>query len=204
MPPVVGYATTATHRSAAPQVAEHQYAGFPGHLERLAEVPEPRVVVYQDLDDPHVGAVFGEVMCTSLQKFGCVGLITNGPGRDMEQIRRLGFPTFTNGIVCSHGYATIVDINVPVNIGGLAVNPGDLIHADLNGVTTIPNQIAGSVAALCEELVAVEEKMLTALKQEDTTVSDIKQQIFDMRNRLAGLREQAARLMQENGTAVRK
>src|ERR687883_504020 len=102
----------------------------------------PRSVVFQDLDDPAVAATFGEIMCSTYQAFGAAGLITSGAARDLDPVRRLGFPAFSNGAICSHGYSHIVDIHRPVRVGGVTVQPGELIHADANGVTTIPLGIA--------------------------------------------------------------
>ena len=70
-----------------------------------------------------------------VRAFGAVGLITSGAARDLDQVRRLAFSVFSNGAICSHGYSHIVSIQTPVRVGGLAVNPGDLLHGDANGVT---------------------------------------------------------------------
>src|SRR5262249_58578551 len=90
------------------------------------------------------------------EAFGARGLISSGAGRDLDQVEALGFPCFTDGTICAHGYCHIVQINVPVHVGGVMVNPGDLLHGDRNGVTTIPNAIASAVAAACPEYMAAE------------------------------------------------
>jgi regulator of RNase E activity RraA len=120
--------------------------------------------VFQDLDDPAVAATFGEIMCTTYQAFGAAGLITSGAARDLDQVRRLGFPAFSNGAVCSHGYSHIVDVHRPVRVGGITVHPGDLIHADANGVTSIPIEIAAEVAQAAAEFAAAESIVLDYLK----------------------------------------
>ena len=89
----------------------------------FAELPGPAVVVFQDLDTPCCAATFGEVMGTTYKAFGAVGLITSGAGRDLDQVEAIGFPCFTNGTMCSHGYCHIVQIGVPVHVGGIAVHP---------------------------------------------------------------------------------
>ncbi|MBA3572466.1 MAG: RraA family protein, partial [Pyrinomonadaceae bacterium] len=61
----------------------------------------PGVVVFQDLDDPPVGATFGEIMCSVYRAFGAAGLITSGGGRDLAQVRALGFPVFVGSTICS-------------------------------------------------------------------------------------------------------
>ncbi|MCS6851459.1 MAG: RraA family protein [Gemmataceae bacterium] len=164
LPPMVGYAATATFRSAFPPRAGNVYAGLDQQVEAFAELPGPPVVVFQDLDDPPAAATFGEVMCTTYQAFGAVGLITSGAGRDLEQVEALKFPCFTNGTICAHGYCHIVAINVPVHVGGVAVHPGDLLHGDRNGVTRIPNEIASAVAQACPAYVEAEAVVLNYLK----------------------------------------
>jgi regulator of RNase E activity RraA len=164
LPPMVGYASTATFRSAAPPRAGNVYAGLAEQVASFAELPGPAVVVFQDLDSPAAAATFGEVMCTTYKAFGAIGLITSGAGRDLDQVEALGFPCFTNGTLCAHGYCHIVQLNVPVHVGGVTVQPGDLIHGDRNGVTTIPNEIASAVAHACAEFAAAEAVVLDYLK----------------------------------------
>ena len=119
---------------------------------------------FQDMDDPAVSAVFGEVMCSSYRAFGSVGLVTNGAGRDLEQVRALKYPVFTGGTICSHGYCHILHIGLPVRVGGLMVNTGELLHGDANGVTSIPLAIAGEVADLAEEFIAAEVQVMNYVK----------------------------------------
>jgi regulator of RNase E activity RraA len=164
LPPMVGYASTATFRSAFPPRAGNVYAGLGEQVASFAELPGPPVVVFQDLDSPVASATFGEVMCTTYKTFGAAGLITSGGGRDIDQVEVLNFPCFCDGLICAHGYCHIVAINVPVHVGGVAVHPGDLLHGDRNGVTTIPNDIASEVAHACAELVAAEAVILDYLK----------------------------------------
>jgi regulator of RNase E activity RraA len=164
LPPMVGFACTATFRAAAPPRAGDVYAGLARQVERLAAMPGPKVVVFQDLDDPPVAATFGEVMCSTYRAFGCVGLVTSGAGRDLDQVEALGFPCFTAGTIPSHGYSQIAELGGPVRVGGVWVNPGDLLHGDRNGVTTIPLELAAAVAEGCPGYVAAEAVVLDYLK----------------------------------------
>src|SRR5437016_3632736 len=156
LPPMVGYAATATFRSAAPPRAGNVYSGLSEQVAAFAELPGPPVVVFQDLDNPVAAATFGEVMCSTYKAFGAVGLITSGAGRDLDQVEALNFPCFTDGTICAHGYCHIPQINDPVHVGGVMILPGDLLHGDRNGVTSIPHEIAGAVAHACAEYVAAE------------------------------------------------
>ncbi|MBI2504443.1 MAG: RraA family protein [Candidatus Latescibacteria bacterium] len=156
LPPMVGYASTATFRSAAPAHSGDVYTSLDRQVEQFGELPGPVVVVFQDLDSPTVSATFGEVMCSTYKGFGAVGLITSGAARDLDQVRAFKFPAFSDGTICSHGYAHILDAKVPVHVGGITVYQGDLLHGDCNGVTTIPHEIASEVAHLCAEYVEAE------------------------------------------------
>ncbi len=164
MPPIVGYAATATMRCALPRREGDVYGSLDEQVARFAELAGPPVVVFQDLDDPPVAATFGEIMCTTYQSFGAVGLVTSGAARDLDQVRRLGFSAFSNGAICSHGYSHIVDLHRTVRLGGLTIQPGDLIHADCNGVATIPLDIAADVAHAAADFVAAECHVLNYLK----------------------------------------
>lgn len=164
MPPAVGYAATATMRCAFPRREGDVYGSLDQQVARFAELPGPPIVVFQDLDDPPVAATFGEVMCTTYRAFGAAGLITSGAARDVDQVRRLGFPAFSNGAICSHGYSHIVDLHRAVRVGGITVHPGELIHADANGVVTIPLEIAAEVGEVAGEFAAAEAHVLEYLK----------------------------------------
>jgi regulator of RNase E activity RraA len=165
LPPLVGFATTAAFRSDAPPVGGDAYGSIQAQLERFGDLPGPPVVVFQDLDDPPVAAVFGEVMCSTYQAFGAAGLVTNGGGRDLDQVRALEFSVFTGSTICSHAYCHILHIGLPVRVGGLMVNQGDLLHGDANGVSNIPLEIAAEVADVADEFVAAEAIMLDYVKQ---------------------------------------
>jgi 4-hydroxy-4-methyl-2-oxoglutarate aldolase len=163
-PPMVGYACTASFRSDQPPRGGNVYGSLQAQLETFDQLPGPAVVVFQDLDDPAVGATFGEVMCSTYQAFGARGLITSGGGRDLEQVRALQFPVFTGSTICSHADCHILHIGVSVRVGGLTVDMGELLHGDANGVTQIPADIAAEVADVASEFVAAEAIVMDYVK----------------------------------------
>ena len=171
LPPMVGFATTATFRAGAPPRGGDTYMGLGGQVEVIAKNSLPKVVVFQDLDDPPVAATFGEIMASTYKAFGCVGLVTSGAGRDLDQCEPLKFPCYTSGTICSHGYTQIVELEVPVRVGGVWVNPGDLLHGDRNGVTTIPIELAELVVEGCEGFLAAEAVVLNYLKAGNVTAA---------------------------------
>ena len=163
-PPMVGFACTAAFRSDAPPAGGDAYGSIQKQLEQFAKLPGPAVVVFQDLDDPPAAAVFGEVMCSTYQAYGSAGLVTNGGGRDLEQVRALRYPVFTGSTICSHGYCHMLHLGLPVRVGGLMVNQGDLLHGDANGVTNIPIEIANEVAEIGDEFIRAEAIIMDYVK----------------------------------------
>ncbi|MCU0502930.1 MAG: RraA family protein [Anaerolineae bacterium] len=193
MPPMVGFAATATFRSAAPPRKGDAYAGTADQVERFGELSGPAVVVFQDVDNPPAAATFGEVMCTTYKAFGAVGLITSGAGRDLEQVRTIDFPVFTNGTMCAHGYTHIPQIMTPVHVGGIIVSPDDLLHGDCNGVTTIPHDIAAELADIADDFIAAEAVVIGAMREPNPTPQRLREAVVEMRGRMDAMRAKVAR-----------
>jgi len=192
LPPMVGFASTATFRAAAPPRGGDTYMGLSRQVELLETTPGPKVVVFQDLDDPPVAATFGEIMATTYQAFGCVGLVSSGGGRDIDQIEPLKFPCFTGCTIPSHGYTQIVDLCVPARVGGVWIHPGDLLHGDRNGITTIPVELAALVAEGCAGFMDAEKVMLDYLRAGNVTSGGF-----------GAARDEAKRRMGEMGERLR-
>jgi regulator of RNase E activity RraA len=191
---MVGFASTAAFRSSSPPSSGSAYGSLDDQLEQLATLPGASVVVFQDLDDPPVGATFGEVMCSTYRAFGSVGLITSGGGRDLEQVRALQYPVFTGATICSHANCHILHIGSPVRVGGLTVHHGDLLHGDANGVTNIPLEIAAEVADVAAEFVAVERIVLDYVQSEATkSLTEFTQRNREMVAAMSRLRERVSR-----------
>ena len=186
MPPMVGFAATATFRGSTPR-EDLSYGGLEQHVESFAHLPGPAIVVFEDLDQPSVAATFGEIMCTSYQRFGANGLITSGAGRDLDQVRAINFPVFTNGTVCSHGYSRFPSIGETVTVGGITISQGDLIHGDCNGVTTIPIEIAAKVAKIGRPYMDAEAIILDYLKSPKVTPQGLAQAQAACKNHLKKL-----------------
>jgi regulator of RNase E activity RraA len=194
MPPVVGFAATATFRSSAPPPpGTDVYDNIEVQVARFTELSGPALVVFQDLDDPAVAATFGEIMCTTYQTFGSVGLITSGAGRDLDQVRRIGYPVFTGGTISAHGYCHTPDVHVPVRVGGVMIYPDDLLHADVNGVTTIPKEIAGEVAEVGDAYVAAEAVILDTLRQFGPDAKKLHEAREESKRQMQVLRERVAK-----------
>ncbi|MCA9034092.1 MAG: RraA family protein [Planctomycetaceae bacterium] len=193
MPPLVGYALTSTFRAQQAPPAGSSYAGIDGQLKAFEALPGPPVIIFQDLDAPSVAATFGEVMCTTYQNFGAVGLITSGTGRDLDQVRAIGFPVFTSGTCCSHGYCHIMDVGVEVSVGGTTIHQGTLIHGDCNGVTTIPLDIASEIAQVCRELILAEKIVLDYVRTSDKSPEGFTKARMAMADQFSAIRKRVSR-----------
>jgi 4-hydroxy-4-methyl-2-oxoglutarate aldolase len=158
-PPIVGYAVTAQTRATPPSSKEPDLLG--DYLRYVAAQPGPKIAVGEDLDDPPgVGAQFGDVTATIHKKLGCVGHITSGCPRDLDEVRAMGFQFFGLNPCVSHAYVRLVDFGKPVKIAGVEIRPGDLLHADKHGVCIIPHEVASRLAAACAEVERVERPLL--------------------------------------------
>jgi len=155
--PLVGYAATATIRARGEPAHGDQTALY----QHVREIPEPCVVVVQDMDEPPgCGSLWGEVNATIFGALGCAGCITDGCVRDLKEARAMGFQFFARGPGVSHAYVRVESAGQPVTVGGLRVSPGDLIHADQHGVLLIPREIAAQLPAAAEQVIAGEQALL--------------------------------------------
>lgn len=160
LPPMVGFASTASMRSSEAAVGEDAYVGLERQLKHMQSLDGPAVVVYQDLDESAIGATVGEVMCNLYLAFGATGLITSGAARDLAQVYARRFPLFMGATICSHAYCRTIDVGQPVRVGGLEVRPGDLLHGDANGVTNIPLDLAGELPDVAREYMEAERHVI--------------------------------------------
>jgi regulator of RNase E activity RraA len=175
LPPVIGYAVTCTVDSTTPG------KGHPNRLLELFEVvaaaPKPAIVVMQDIGPhPLLGCHAGDVLSTTFQRLGAVGLITDSSVRDLAgvRVRAPGFQLFAQGEVVSHGTSRVVEIGAIVTVCGLTVRPGDLLHGDANGVVSIPLSIAGQVAAQSQKVWDKEREQIGFIKGDTFTLDGLR------------------------------
>jgi regulator of RNase E activity RraA len=173
MPVVVGYAATATFRTARPVRNEMSQAVVWKHV---AKLPLPRILVLEDLDKPPgVGAQIGEVQATIYKALGCTAIITNGVVRDLAEVEASCMQLFACGSTASHANAQFTSAGGKVTIGGLTVNPGDLIHADRNGVLLIPIEIAPRLADAADRIIAREQRVIGWIRSPDFDLSRLEE-----------------------------
>jgi len=161
LPPMVGYAVTLRVHSGNPPMQGGTYAQRTEWWDQLDAVPGPHIVVVQDADRrPGIGAFVGQVHAAILQALGCIGVVTNGAVRDVPEVKPMGFPLFSGNLSVSHAYMHVVEVNTPVEIAGLRIHAGDLIHGDQHGIVRVPRQIAPELPEVIARTRAQEREIL--------------------------------------------
>ncbi len=172
---MVGYAVTCTADSTTEGRSDG--AGLIGLWAALEAAPKPAVLVIKDVGpDPRKGCHMGEIMATIAKALGAVGCVSDGGLRDVREVEALGgFQYFCPGFVVSHGQPVILDVDVPVTVHGLSIEPGTLLHGDVNGLLAVPEAIAGEVAAACDAVRAEERALLDLITAPGFTVEKLRQ-----------------------------
>jgi regulator of RNase E activity RraA len=168
--PMVGYAVTAriTAREPGTDIPHKRI------WSEFAKTPKPWVVVIEDLDAPKpVGSYWGEVNASTYAALGAIGTVTNGGVRDLPEVRRTGFQFFSAAVLVSHAYVRVVEVGTPVSVGGLTVRPGDLLHGDEHGVTSIPLEIAARLPDACRGIESAERKLIDYARSGNVTVDEL-------------------------------
>jgi regulator of RNase E activity RraA len=167
LPPMVGFAKTVTFK--AKDRVPLGEAGYMqkrlDYLDYVASAPRPSVMVMEDLDGEYVGygAFWGEVQSNVHKALGALGVVTNGSIRDIPMIAP-GFQMLAGSIVPSHAFVHVVDYGIDVDVVGMAVKSGDLIHADRHGAIVVPADKIDAMKAANEGLAAREAKIIAAAK----------------------------------------
>jgi regulator of RNase E activity RraA len=139
MGPMVGYAVTIVIEPGNPKHAQQNPNGWSEYRRYVASIPGPKIVVVQDLDKPHTfGAAWGEVNSNIHRALGCVGGIIDGAIRDVDEMTNAGFKAIARRLAVGHAHGHPVRWNVPVEVFGSTVQPGQLIHADKHGFLAVP------------------------------------------------------------------
>ncbi len=139
MGPMVGYAVTVQFEPSNPRYPQANPKAWSEYRDYIASVPGPKIVVVQDLDKPRViGAFWGEVNSNIHRALGCVGTITDGAIRDVDEMCNAGFKALARRFCVGHAFSCPVRWNGEVEVFGRKVQPGQLIHADKHGFLVIP------------------------------------------------------------------
>jgi regulator of RNase E activity RraA len=162
---MAGYAVTLRVRSGNPPMEGGTYLDRSDWWDQIEAQPAPHVVVVEDADDPPgAGAFVGEIHSAILRALGCVGVVTNGAVRDLAAVERTGFQLFSGSVSVSHSYMHVIAVNVPVNVAGMCIEPGDLLHGDRHGIIRVPALIAPQLPSTIARIQAREREILQFCK----------------------------------------
>lgn len=140
MGPMIGYAVTVVIEPSNPAHNANQDA-WSAYRQYIARQPGPKVAVVQDLDKPAViGSFWGEVNSNAHRSLGCVGTITDGAIRDLDEMTNAGFKALAQRLCVGHAHVTPIRWGCEVEVFGTVILPGQLIHADKHGFLAIPSE----------------------------------------------------------------
>ena len=140
----------------------------------MSEVDGPMVAVIEDVDYPDcIGAYWGEINTKVHKGFGLSGALTNGVVRDLGDLAE-DFPVVAGSVGPSHGFVHVREIDTPVNIFGMTVTPGELIHADRHGAVVIPNEVIPILKDSIHKLFASERLILDPAEKTEFSFDDFK------------------------------
>jgi len=164
---MLGYAVTCkgdstTEGKNTPRAHQELYAS-------IVAAPGPAIVVIQDDGRDRIHSCHaGEMMATTMKRFGAIGLLTDGGIRDIVEVRALGgFHYYGAGLVVAHGNPLIYDVGATVTISGVTIHAGDLLHGDENGITVIPEDVAAQVVEEAIKVRNAEQKRLKEILSDD-------------------------------------
>lgn len=141
MGPMVGYAITVVIEPGNPKHFKSNPNAWKEYREYVASIPGPKIVVIQDLDKPaNCGSFWGEVNSNIHRALGCVGTITDGSIRDVDEMCNAGFKALARRLSVGHAFSTPIKWNCEVEVFGRKINPGQLVHADKHGFLAIPDE----------------------------------------------------------------
>ncbi|MDA0961145.1 MAG: RraA family protein [Proteobacteria bacterium] len=176
LPPICGFARTATIRAAEPsdESAAEMAAKRAAYYEYVAAAPTPTIVIIEDIDpQPGVGAFWGEVQTNIHKGLGVRGAVTNGSFRDVPDSAR-GFNLIGGKVGPSHAFVHLVDIDCQVTVHGLTAKTNDIIHADQHGAVFIPPSAVTQIPAAVDLISRREAVILETAKSPDFTVEKLK------------------------------
>jgi len=160
---------------------------YPPSLERFIELyrcvgesPKPAVVAFQEIGGfPDYAAHCGEVMATVFKRQGAIGLVSDCGVRDIPEVRALGFQYFARGSVVSHANFHIVRVGVPVQIQGMMVAPGDILHGDENGLVSVPRGHEAEIAAAVDKVRSRERRLMDWVRSEEFNLEGFRDHVVE-------------------------
>ena len=163
-----GYAITCVFGLPDPNYSR---LSFMDVIDALDTSKKPTILVFQQKFPPEIAGkvgLSGGNMTSAMKAVGCVGAISNGPSRDIDEIRPMGFQYMLSGVTAGHGAMAVHAVNVPVTVAGMDVSPGEIIHMDENGACKFPADKLEAVLTNVRALQKEEETRINLLQNAKT------------------------------------
>ena len=177
MGPKVGYVSTVVFCERSEKFTGMGRWVLPEHID---QTKKPVVLVAEQQFPPELDnrvGLFGEIMTTQYKAQGVIGVITNGPMRDIDAIKPLNFQYYSTGVTPGHGDFMVKAVGVPVKVGGMTVMPGDMVHMDMHGVVKFPAEKLAEVLERAEKLLESEGATMKIYKDPEFTLKKWKQTV---------------------------
>lgn len=173
--PMLGYAATVKIRGSAPPTTGNLYGERTDWWDYIESLPAPRIVVVQDVSTRvGLGSLVGAVHMNILRTLHCAGVVTNGSVRDIPAAESAGFHYFAGSVAVSHAYVHIVEMGKPVEVEGLKIRSGDLLHGDLHGVQSVPIDIAPRIPEAAAKISAEEHAIIALCRSPEFSLQKLR------------------------------
>jgi regulator of RNase E activity RraA len=150
---MVGVAVTLKVRSADPSMKPAFYLARSDWWEQIEPAPYPRVLVIQDTDaHPGRGSLVGPVHACIVKAMGFVGVVTTGAVRGTRKFAEIGLHAFSGNVSPSHAYCHVIEMGKPVEVAGVTISTGDIVHGDRDGIVTVPPELAEKVPVAARQV----------------------------------------------------
>ena len=169
----VGYAVTCVYGLPDPGFSRLTFMDV---IDALDASPKPTILVLQQKFPPEIAGkvgLSGGNMTSAMKAVGCLGVISNGPSRDLDEIRPMKFQYMLTGLTAGHGAMAVYAVNVPVSVGGMDVCPGDIIHMDEDGAVKFPADKLEAVLTNVQTLQIQEADRMSRL-QKATSAAEVR------------------------------
>jgi regulator of RNase E activity RraA len=136
-----------------------------------ADACGPGTVLVASLTGDDSLSIMGDLVALALHTRGCAGAVLDGAARDIERMIEIGFPVFAARLspVDKTGKAETLGYNIPIDCGGVRVNPGDVVVADWDGIVVVPAELAAETLERAQRVVATEAALIAAIRAEART-----------------------------------
>ncbi len=177
MGPKVGYVSTVVFCERSEKFTGMGRWALPEHIDKTKK---PVVLVAEQQFPPELDnrvGLFGEIMTTQYKAQGVIGVITNGPMRDIDAIKPLNFQYYSTGVTPGHGDFIVKAVGVPVKVGGMTVMPGDMVHMDMHGAVKFPAEKLAEILERAEKLLESEGATMKIYKDPEFSLKKWKQTV---------------------------